>query len=541
MIKTSRARWNIDLLKVSFTKWRIAFIFFALSYFLILLLNLVNQPFNWDEATHLNRALELRSGLFNDFVRDSFYPPLFSCFTAFSFSLFGDSLFSARLVSAVFTVLTLFVVYELTKNMYSEKVALLSSILLAIMPGYFWLARLALIEVTLVFFFTLSLFFFYRWLTTQKNHLAVLSGLALGFGFLAKYQIIAAVVCMAVSMLLLGKGRYRWLFSRFSFLIATALTVIVPWLIIAYNVLSSYVLSQWVYALQMGNPERSQYSTRFPIPIFYFVEMVWPYPDVHPISLLLYIVGIVGLGFLVWRKKREDKFVFAWFITVFMFFTVISNREWRYVLTLFPALAISASALILFAYDKVRDSLTKKVKIGRKYETKIAAGLLIGFLSITVAYSISDVYYNVKQNSFNIEIKQATDYIVANGSVSGSIIVLCPFNYFSQDMVKFYLWAAGKPQIQTYQYPALPVDTYTPIFNITEFIGLCEQYNVKFVYTYENGGTTPYFNTTLSLVDIYIQIYASKAFSEISPQMTFGETPRRVIVLTFLGDKSNPT
>jgi len=83
----------------------------------------------------------------------------------------------------------------------------------------------------------------------------------------------------------------------------------------------------------------------------------------------------------------------------------------------------------------------------------------------------------------------------------------------------------------------LPVDTYTPIFNITEFIELCEQYNVKFVYTYENGGTTTYFNTTLSLVDIYIQIYASKAFSEISPQMTFGETPRRVIVLTFIGDK----
>jgi hypothetical protein len=537
MPKISLARRNIDLLKVSFTKWRIAFILFAVIYFLILLLNLVNQPFNWDEATHLNRALELNNGLFHDFVRDSFYPPLFSCFTALSFNLFEASLFSARLVSAAFTVFTLFIIYELTKSMYSEKTALLSSVLLAVMPGYFWLARLALIEVTLVFFFTLSLFFFYRWLTLRKNYLAVLSGLALGFGFLAKYQIIAAVVCMAVSMLLLGKDRYKWLFSRFSLLIAAALAVIIPWLIIAYNVLSSYVLSQWVYALQMGNPGRSLYSTRFPIPIFYFVELVWPYPDVHPISLILYIVGLLGLGYLVLRKKKEDKFVFAWFITVFVFFTVISNREWRYVLTLFPALAISASVLILVAYDKFRDSLTNRVKISKKAGTKIATGLLIGFLFVTMGYSVNDIYYNVEQNSFNIEIKQATDYLVANGSINGSIIVLCPFNYFSQDMVKFYLWAAGKPQIQTYQYPTLPVDTYTPKFNITEFIEICEQYNVEFVYTYENGGTTPYFNTTLSLVDIYIQIYASKAFSEISPQMTFGETPRRVIVLTFIGDK----
>ena len=538
MIASSDESWDISKFKFYFTKWRTIFVVFALIYFAVLLLNLVNQPFNWDEVTHLNRALELRNGLFHDFVRDSFYPPLFSLFTTVTFDLFGASLFSARLVSALFSVLTLWIVYELTSSMYDEKTALLSVVLLAVMPGYFWLARLALIEVTLVFFFTLSLFFFYRWLITQKNYMAVLSGLALGFGFLAKYQIIAAVVCMAVSMLFLGRGRYKWMFSRFSILIVTALSVIIPWLVIAYNVLSSYVFSQWIYALQMGNPGRSLYSIRFPTPIFYLVEMVWPYLDVHPISLLLYIVGLAGLGLFVWRRRREDKFVFVWFITVFVFFTLISNREWRYVLTLFPALAISASALMLFTYEKFCGYFVNRVRLSKKTGARIAAGLLIGFLCFSVAYSVNDVYLNVKQNSFNIEIKQATDYVIANDPGNQSIIVLCPFNYFSQDMVKFYLWEAGYPQIQTYQYPALPVDTYTPTFNITELIALCKQYNVKFVYTYENGGTTPYFNTTLSLVDIYIQIYNSEAFSEISPQTTFGVNPRRVIVLTFLGDVS---
>jgi hypothetical protein len=420
--------------------------------------------------------------------------------------------------------------------MYGEKEALLSALLLAVMPGYFWLARLALIEVTLVFFFMLSLFFFYRWLILQKTHLAVSSGLALGFGFLAKYQIIAAVVFMLVSILVLGKSRIKWLLSRFSIILSTSLAVIVPWLLIAYNVLSSYVLSQWIYALQMGNPERSLYSSRFPIPIFYFVEMVWPYPDVHPISLFLYVLALTGLGFLIWRRKQEDKFILTWFITVFGFFTFISNREWRYVLTLFPALAISASVFTIFAFSKIHDLLETIGKIDKKKATKIATGLIIVFLFITMGYSVNDIYHNVKQNNINIEIKQATDYIIANNDDNESIIVLCPFNFFNQDMVKFYLWAGGKPQIQTYQYPTLPVDTYTPKFNITEFIELCKQYNVKFVYTYENGGTTPYFNTTLSLVDIYIKIYESKAFSEISAQNTFGETPRRVILLTFLGE-----
>jgi hypothetical protein len=114
-------------------------------------------------------------------------------------------------------------------------------------------------------------------------------------------------------------------------------------------------------------------------------------------------------------------------------------------------------------------------------------------------------------------------------------MVLSPFNFFSQDMVKFYLWKNGNNQIQTYQYPTLPVDTYTPTFNITELISQCKQYNVKFLFTYEEGGTVPYYNTTLNLQQIYEQLYASGNFSQITQEATFGANPRRILILTFLG------
>src|SRR5512140_3749452 len=125
-------------LKGTMNKWRIAFLVLALTYFIFILLNLTKQPMNWDEVGHLNRAMELQNGLYNNFVRDSFYPPLFSVFTKVSFDLFGASLFSARLVSAVFSILSLWIVFELTSTMYGKKAALLSVFLLAIMPGYFW-------------------------------------------------------------------------------------------------------------------------------------------------------------------------------------------------------------------------------------------------------------------------------------------------------------------------------------------------------------------------------------------------------------------
>ena len=165
----------------------------------------------------------------------------------------------------------------------------------------------------------------------------------------------------------------------------------------------------------------------------------------------------------------------------------------------------------------------------------MGAVLFTVFLVAALAYSVYDNYAAVQQSNIQIEIQQATSYAAARDGANQSIMVLSPFNYFSADMVKFYLLADGKTQIETYQYPQLPVDTYTPTFNITQFIGLCRQDNVKFVFTYEYGGTVPYYNTTLNLAQIYTQIYASGNFSQITQQATFGVDPRRILILNFTG------
>ena len=535
MIDESTSKLPFTQLKSALTKWRLAFLILALSYAVLLVLNLSNQPLLWDEVVHLNGGLLLQHGLYVNFVNNSFYPPLFDSFTMIFFNVFGVSLFSARLVSSVFSILALWVVFELANSMYNGKIALMSAVLLAVMPGYFNLSRQALLEVMLVFFFTLSLFFFYRWLNNHQNKALVLSGLALGLGFLTKYQMLAAGAVMVVCLFVLGWGQLKRLFSRFTLLVGAAVIVIIPWLFIAYEIYASQFFSQWLYALQMGNPGRSVYSTRFPIPIFYLVEMVWPYSGTHPISLLLFFVGLTGLGLFAWRRKKEDKFVLIWFVTVLVFFTLISNRDWRYVLTLFPALAISASALILAVYDKAQRTWRGHVSVNKRRLAKVVAGLFTIFIIVAFVYSINDNYTIIQQSDIQINIAQATSYVAARDAANQSIMVLCPFNYLNGDMVRFYLWAAGQTQIQTFQYPQMPVDSYTPTFNISEFIGLCKQNNVKFVYTYEYGGTVPYFNTTLNLQQIYRQLDNSNNFTKITPEQTFGSDPRRIFILNFTG------
>jgi hypothetical protein len=160
---------------------------------------------------------------------------------------------------------------------------------------------------------------------------------------------------------------------------------------------------------------------------------------------------------------------------------------------------------------------------------------LIFAVAGAMAYSINDAYTVVNYFDIKIDIDGATNYAFTHLDANRSIMVLCPFNFFSRDMVRFYLWEDGDNGIPVFQYPRLPVDTYTPTFNITEFIQFCNVTQTQFVFTYEFGGTVPYYNTSLNLQQIYKQLYDSGNFTHISAEETFGANPRRIFVLNFTG------
>jgi hypothetical protein len=102
-------------------------------------------------------------------------------------------------------------------------------------------------------------------------------------------------------------------------------------------------------------------------------------------------------------------------------------------------------------------------------------------------------------------------------------------------MVSFYLWTHGDTSVQVYQYPAQAVDAYTPDFNVTELINQCRENHVQYLFTYEYGGTVTYFNSTLNLQQVYVELYGSGNFTHISDNMTFGANPRRIFLLEFTG------
>ncbi|MDR0461425.1 MAG: glycosyltransferase family 39 protein [Nitrososphaerota archaeon] len=527
--------------KIIANKWRLLFLGFVVMYVLIILVNLTKTPIQWDEICHLNSGSMLYMGRYSDFINNAFYPPLFDVITWAFFKILGISLFVARLPAVLFAALALWAVFEIAYYMYNGKTALLSAVMLGIMPGFFWLSTYAMLETILIFFVTIALLFFYRWLNTRQDRMLFFSSLALGLGFLAKYQtpIIAGLI-IAFSILVFARKTLKTHFKKLVIGITAAVLVIAPGVIIAYKVFKSEFISQWLYVLQEGNPGRSVYSARFPLPVFYLIEMVWPYPNVHPISVFCYILGLAGLAYMIYRHRQQDKFILIWFAVVYVFFTIVSNKDWRYVTPLFPAVAIAAATLMISLGEKIQKEWKKpRVNIVKKHLVKVTSAILITTMAGAMVYSVHDTYSFTIKSYVNTGIKNSTIYVCNNIEENKSIMLLSPFNTFNKDMVQFFLWTESDRDTKILQYPSQAIDTYVPDFNLDEFTQQCRQNNVQYIIFNEHGGATkpyyPYDNSTLNLRQIYEQLHSSENFTKINIEQTFGDEPNRTFIISFTG------
>ncbi len=518
-----------------FGKWRLAFLAFLLAYAVLLLLYLDYAAIQWDETPHLVGGLMLSRGQIQEYTtKFLFYPPLFDATTALYYLVLGASVFSVRLVAFTFGILSLWVVFEYAYRVYGPRNALLSSILLASMPGYIVASRLALIETMLLFFFSISLFLFFLWTRTKNNKLLLLSVVAVGLGIIAKYQAFISGIVMLVSLLFMWRKQITKKAGKFLLIAIIVVAVVLALFLFSYQQTVSEIVEEWSYAIQVGNEERTSYSGRFPFPIFYIIEMTYAYAHVHPISAPLYILSLVGLGYWLWRRKAEDKFSLIWFFVVYAVFTLIPNKDWRYVTPVFPILAISASDLILFMWDKMKGGLAaNKIRLHRSSIPKFAAAVFVLLIGVSVVYSWGDAYSWIDYEHAPVPMKEATQYVIENSTIIESTVLLFTGNFFREDMVNFYLMLYNSADRVLWSYPYEPADAYIPDLNETWLIERCEARNVKFLLLYEHGNFT-YFNSTWRAYYVLDRLVLSGRFTFES---VFGTFPRRVIIIRFIPDQ----
>jgi hypothetical protein len=508
----------------------------AVGYALLLTVNLSNMPMHWDEVNHFTGGLHLIRGEITEyFLTSSFYPPMFNLVTAGYFTIGGASVFAARLVAVTFALLSVVAVFEFASFMYGPKTALISSLFFCVMPGVVWLSRVALIETMLIFIFTLSMLYFFKWLTTnhEKNYTRSVAAFVLGIA--VKYQmLVVAPLTMIASMLIFGKRGFLKNQTIRLFKLPRVIVVIIAAFITAFALYELYaagLLGIMWHAVTTGTTEKAVYSVRFPTPVFYLVEMVWSTSETHPISFLLYILGLAGLGLFIYRRKPQDKFLLVWFAVIYAVFTVIPNREWRYVVPLFPVLAVSAASLLTHALNEAQENWKPAgCSFSKRHLAKFAAAALVAFVGVGFFFSCSDAYRLVMSDQNQVLVEEASIYAATLVNSGGSIMVACPLNLINSEMVWFCINARTPAAKHVWQYPELAADAYTPDFKVTEFVNVCQKNDVQTVLLYEYGSITHYFNSTLTPKEVSNMLTETGRFAL---QQSFGIEPRRVFVFSF--------
>jgi 4-amino-4-deoxy-L-arabinose transferase-like glycosyltransferase len=518
-------------------RWRICLFTIVAAYGVLLTVELSANSMLWDEVTHFHGGLLLSRGQVGTWVwTNSLYPPIYDLFTAAYYLIAGPSVFAGRLVAVTFSVLSVIVIYELTSRLYNKKTALLSAALFAVMPGIVWLSRLAMIETLLIFVFSLCLLYFFSWISNGRERDRKIGIVLFAVGVAVKYQTIVVVPLIMLLAMFFWKRSYvkdelrRCLkLPRIAIIVAAAVMVAAIFLVL----LVSGILDVLFFAVKVGTEQKAVFSARYPLPVFYLIEMTWFDNLIHPVSLVPYLMGLGGLGLMAWRRKKADKYLLLWFAVVYVIFTLIPNREWRYVTIAFPVLAIAAACFLTASYGKLHE-LWKNAgqSLTRRWGSKVLAVVLV---SLTVAggfLSCADAYNWVNQTKVSVPIEQAVNYAAQNLTGNQSVAVACPLNRFNQYMVRYYL-NVKDPSFdfsKAWQYPAEAVDAYTPDFNISDFTLLCQQHDAKYVLLYESS-QKPYFNTNLTAQTIYNNL---KEVGGFTLEGAFGLEPDRVFVFSVL-------
>ncbi len=489
----------------------------------------------WDEGDHFVGGLLFSRGQVERWIwTNSFYPPILDLITAMFFIIGGGaSVFAGRLVAVTFSVLSILVIYGIANRMYGAKTALLSGIFFGVMPGIVWASRMAMIETLLIFTFSFVMLFFFRWLETNQERDRILFTIAIIVGVAVKYQMLILAPIIVLSGMFFWKREYlkKEISSYFKRprIIFTIIAITITIVIIS-AILISGLLSIWFYAIQFGTAEKAAYSIRYPMPLYYFIEMTWAANNTHPISLLLYLPGLAGLGLFALRRKMQDKVLLLWFTVVYLVFTMIPNREWRYVTVLFPVLAIAAASSFVVGFEKLQNLWrNKKPSFPKRNLAKIASVILVVFTITGVSYSCYDAYSWMERDHIQAPIEQATAYVAQNLNQNQSLMVVCPLNYFNKQMVWFYLNAEVPHENNVTQYPKFAVDAYMPDFNITELVEICEKNYTQYALLYEYEAYS-YYDSALTAQQVYDIMINSGRFTFLA---NIGTEPRRIFIMDF--------
>jgi len=314
--------------------------------------------------------------------------------------------FVSRLVTVFLGTSTIFVIYYLGNLIFkNQKVALLSALIISVLPIHVYESHLAKLDVAQTFFVSLSLIFIYKVYQSAKTRDFILSGIFIGLTTSTKYNgFLLFIILLLAYLLHFKRNKKAWFKIKniLNLIYSGIVSVIVFFIGTPYALLDHKLF--WSHEYGKGVLWQFQNVGKLP----------W---EVYPISLYetFFVMFKQDLGFFIW----------VIFITLIILFLFFNKRDDKTTLLLFPVIIISfyisrfnrspshyflflspMYVLVIgkFIYDILVYS-KEKLKFSKKY-TNLLLHLLVFILILpSLLISVSHTYYFSKRDTRNIAYK----------------------------------------------------------------------------------------------------------------------------------------
>jgi len=220
--------------------------------------------------------------------------------------------FFMKLVTVFFSVMTVFLIYFIIRDLFNEEVGLLASIITATSSIFIDYSRVIMPNIVSVFFFTLGLFFYLKRRKVKIHY--ILSGLFFGLSVLTKEF---ALVYVGIISLLSLRDLRKSFKLNFIFFIVLFLTLL-PYIILlvvtgGIDVLLSYPAKQAWYGAQNQDPQWYQLGGW----LYFWQSLIGNYSI---IGLPLLLIG------LFYSVKKNRKLFFYVTLLAYLAITFVSDK-----------------------------------------------------------------------------------------------------------------------------------------------------------------------------------------------------------------------
>jgi 4-amino-4-deoxy-L-arabinose transferase-like glycosyltransferase len=424
-----------------------------------------------DEAQYWTWSRELAFGYFSK-------PPMIAWVIRGASEICGDSAACLRSASPVLHTLTSVVIYFTARALYSARIGFWSAIVFATLPGVSYSSLLITTDVPLVLCWSIMLYTWVMLVKRQSLGWAVLLGVAIGFGLLAKQAMIYAFLCIGIHAAVDRDAREALKGGRGILAAAIALILFVP------NI---------VWNAQHDFPTVTHTQT----------NIGWKYPFVHPVRLIEYVgvqfavfgpILMVVLLRAAWREVRgspdKNKVLLLSFslpvLGLLAIQALLSRAHGNWTATAYPAATILVTAVML---ELNRQKLFKvSMALHLAFAVMVAAGPAfarhwrlfeqIKFLERVVGWErAADVVRSkLKEHSYG-------SILVETREMAGELL------YYLRDVpTPLYVWPSGPTPRDHYEMmrpftaaspePVLFVSLRRCPASVTESFGLIEYLDI---------------------------------------------------------------